>query len=67
MTAHENHILLFIRRIMRGATEAELQEATETFMRYMEIVIRIHERAEENQEAIRQLPIRELHSEYHNV
>jgi len=67
MTTHENHIPLFIRRIMEDATEAELQEATETFMRYMEIVIRIHERTEENKEAIRQLPIHELDSEYHNV
>jgi hypothetical protein len=45
-TDEPKRIPLFIRRIMPDATEAELLEATETFMRYMEIVIRIHERME---------------------
>jgi hypothetical protein len=39
-------IPLFIRRVMPDATEAELQEAAETFIRYMGIVIPIHERME---------------------
>lgn len=42
----ELHIPSFIRRCMPNATEAELAEASETFKRYIAIVIRIHERKE---------------------
>jgi hypothetical protein len=44
--AHDQPIPLFIRRVMPSATEPELREATETFIRYMKIVIGIHERIE---------------------
>lgn len=37
---------------MPDATEVELLEATETFKRYIAIVIRIHERREREQTAI---------------
>jgi hypothetical protein len=47
----EHNIPLFIRRVMPDATEAALQEATETFMRYMRIVIGIHERIEREKAA----------------
>lgn len=34
----------FIRRLMPAASDTELREATETFERYMGIVLRIHQR-----------------------
>ena len=43
----------FIRRRMPNATEVELLEATEAFKRYINVVIRIHERRELEQTAIR--------------
>jgi hypothetical protein len=42
----QHHVPLFIQRVMPAATEAELYEATETFLRYVRIVIAIHERIE---------------------
>jgi hypothetical protein len=44
--ATDTKIPLFIRRVMPNATEAQLCEATETFKRYMKIIIAIHERIE---------------------
>jgi hypothetical protein len=41
----QSNIPMFIRRLMPEATEAQLREATETFLRYMAVVIRIHERS----------------------
>ncbi len=50
----------FICRWMPDATEVELLEATETFKRYIAIVIRIHERREREQTAIRRELDREV-------
>jgi hypothetical protein len=42
--AEDQSVPLFIRRVMPKATAAELRAGTETFLRYMKIIVRIHER-----------------------
>jgi hypothetical protein len=42
-----NGIPRFIRRVMPTATDAELQEAADTFREYMAIVLRIYERVKQ--------------------
>ncbi len=45
---------------MPNATEVELLEATEIFTRYINVVIRIHERREREQTTIRRQLDREV-------
>lgn len=47
MSAEPTEIIpKFIRRVMPGATEGQLRQATETFKQYMAAVLRIHDRLE---------------------
>jgi hypothetical protein len=43
-TERKDVVPKFIRRLMPQATEAELQEATETFKQYMAVALRIYTR-----------------------